>query len=318
MSKKYLEVFTDSAETQYASGVTPVLSVAALNTGVSFSPVMQSNGDATVKNSIYAIQRMKRIKAVDSPMNSIATAESSQGSKFGDDLVAGLNALTKVEWDTVETTTGKEEIIGVTVEPNEEYSILEDASAYERPIANKVKNTLIAMEEAAIAKLVAVKTPAALKITTAQDAANGIMDEVFKIEELVDDFKAYSDGIVVFIHPRIAKLMGELEGQGYSLGTNTFPTGKGKSFTYQGIEFFQTPVLNAIAGSAAGKVPAAIVMDKEAYANAGLTESMTPFDDKYMGTRVVGHRYYFLDAVVDPARISVLEFDNTASKKVNA
>ena len=309
MAKVYKKVFKDSAETQYASGIAPLLSLAKLNKGVKFSKIQQSNGVAG-SISEYAIQRMLRIKARDSGLNKAADEASADAGSFGTDFVAELDAMTKIQWDTVTTVTGKERIIGVYVDPKEEVSALDDAAPYEKVITNKVKNTLIEGEEKAIAKLISAVTPGTLAITSAQAAADGIMAEVFKTQELVDNFKAYSDNVVVFVHPRVAKLMGELEGQGYQQGTNTFPEGKGKGFRYQGIDFFVSPILNS-QGSTPAKVPGAIIMDAESYANAGIDNNMVPFDEKYLGTRVIGHRYNELDVVIDPSRISVLEITIT-------
>lgn len=46
--------------------------------------------------------------------------------------------------------------------------------------------------------------------------------------------------------------------------------------------------MNTIAGGAATEVAGAIVMDKEAYANAGYQTLMKEFDQVYLDERIVG------------------------------
>ncbi len=324
MAKTYAEIFLDSAETQYASGLYPLLAIASQNDGVKFSPITQSNGFGGTVNT-YAIQRMKRIKATDSPMNSLATAEPSAGSAFGTDLVAGLNALSKVEWDTVTTQTSQERIIGVTVEPFEELSPLLNASPYERAIMAKTKNTMVEAEEHAIKNVVDAVTAgnkadiAAIGTTAEIDAVyNQIVDAKNDVELLVDDFKAYSDKVFGVVHPKVADALAKLEGVEWQNGSNTFPTlANSKIIKVGGVELFVHPVLNAIESST-GKVPGVIIMDSEVYGNAGFERAMVTFDENYLGTRAVGHRYHFLDKVVDPSRIKMLEYTTaTPSAKVN-
>ncbi len=88
MAQKYLEIYLDSAETQYDTGLLPVLSLAKQNGAVSFVPIKGSQtrvGNAG--DPQYAIQRMKRVKGGDAP---------AQTGKAGDDLVAMYNQAQRV------------------------------------------------------------------------------------------------------------------------------------------------------------------------------------------------------------------------------
>lgn len=197
----------------------------------------------------------------------------------------------------------------VNVSPFEETDPLEDASKYAEVIANKTVNRLFEAEELATAKVAAVGTKLTLDVSSESKAANQILGEVRKIQLLVDEFKAYSTGVAVLVHPIVADMFGKLQGQAYQMGTNTFPEGLGNGFRYQGVDFYVSPILNAIEGSAAGKVIGAIVLDKEAYANYGLENTTKEFDQMFADERFLGHTYHELDAVVDAKRIAVLEFD---------
>lgn len=89
MAQKYLELFRDSAETQYATGTLPLMGLAALNEGVRFAKLAAQGFDTGNTAEQFAIQRMKRLKAA----TSLGTA--SKGA--GDSLTARLNAANTVE-----------------------------------------------------------------------------------------------------------------------------------------------------------------------------------------------------------------------------
>ncbi len=314
---EYLKIFKDSAETQYASGVTPLMAFAALNEAIEFSPITPSQTrTGNAGNAQYAIQRMKRVKAKDAP--------AANASGAGSTLVDLYNTAQKVEWDTIDTMTGKKRSLLIDTEKFDHADILEDASAFDRTIANKTKNLIIEGEELASQKVFdgASNAATAVVLTTAS-TPQVVADEIYglasSIQLLVDDYKAYSDKVICVIHPLLAKKLGELEGQGYQQGTNTFPNGVGNSFTYEGIEFYVSPILNAIESTTnAGNVAGAIVLDTEAYANAGLEKSLVTFADTLADKTIFGHTYNELDAVVDADRIKVVEFTPIIkSKKVN-
>ena len=308
MAKTYIEVFAKSAETAYASGISPLMALATLNKSVKFAPVQKSKYSGN--QGQYIIQRVKRIKATDLP---------AATGKAGDDHIARLNAATKIDWVSVDTKTSAEKNIAVTIEPNEQFDLTAVPSDFTAPLTDMITNTLVEGEELATAKVIAgAKTKADLDLTKRDEAVTAIEDEIERIQLLVDDFKAYSNTVIVLVHPKVARIFSKLQGQGYQQGTNTFPNGLGKSFTYDRTQFFVSNILNAIPSST-GKVAGAIIMDAEAYANLGVTAGITPYDETNTGTRTVGHRYYGLDLVVDTDRISVLEIAQAApTKKVNA
>ena len=306
MAQTYLETFVTSAETAYATGITPLMGLAALNEGVRFTPLQKSK--YSTGNGKYAIQRAKRLKAKDLAAGT---------GKFGDDATSRLNALGKVDWETIETATSAEKIIGVQIEPNEEFDMTGVPADFNAPLTDMIRNTLIEGEELATAKVIGAGTKADLDLTDKDAAVKAIEDAIEEIELLVDDFKAYSNGVVVLVHPTVAKIFSKIQGQGYQTGTNTFPNGLGKGFRYDGTDFFVSNIMNAIESST-GKVAGAIVMDKEAYANNGIAAGITTFDEMHTGSRAVGHRYYGLDKVVDAKRIKVLEITKTKGKTINA
>ena len=308
MAKTYIQTFAASAETAYATGITPLMGLATLNKSVRFTPLQKSK--YTTDNGKYTIQRLKRIKATDLP---------AATGKAGDDHIARLNASKKIDWTSIETQTAAEKNIAINIEPNEEFDLTNVPADFNRPMTDMITNTLVEGEELAVAKVIAgAATKADIDLTDADGTVLKIEEEIQRIELLVDDFKAYSDNVIVLIHPSVAKIFSKLQGQGYQTGTNTFPNGLGKSFRYDNIEFYESKILNAIPSST-DKVAGAIVMDREAYANIGITAGITPYDETNTGTRTVGHRYYGLDLVVDPSRISVLEMAQAnPTKKVNA
>ncbi len=223
----------------------------------------------------------------------------------------------------------KKRSLVINVSPFEEVDPLEDASAYNGVIANAVKNRLFEAEELALTKVIAAgaaNTVFAKADLAATDeaAVKQIQDLITGIQLYVDDFKAYSENVVVLVHPEVAKIFSRVQGQSYSTGTNTFPEGLGKGFRFDGIDFFVSPVMNAIlSDSTTGteKVAGAIVMDAEAYANSGLEKTVKTFDQQLADERFIGHTYHELDVVVDKERIAILELSKPAkagvSKKVS-
>lgn len=306
MAKSYFTLFSQSAETQYASGALPLMSLARQNQGVRFL-VAPAQGDTANTGNQVVVQRTKRVKAVDAPAHT---------GKAGTDAIALLDTAQKIDWDTVGTKTSTKRSLLVATLPNVEYDILEDAEAYQKPINEMTTNRLFEAEEKALKSVISSTTPVALDITTDAKTVEAIEAEVEKLQLLVDEFKAYSYGIVVLVHPTIARKFAKIQGQSYYQGTNTFPEGFNNGFRYNGVDYFVNPLMNAIE-TTAGKVAGAIVMDKEAYANQGVENGITQINQVIGDTRFVGHTYRELDIVVDKARITVMEFATTKGKLVN-
>ncbi len=312
MAKKYLNLFRDSAETAYATGQLPLMGLAALNKGVKFNAVTPAAGDTS--NTIqYVIQRMKRAKAGAAP---------AKTGKAATDAVALLDTAQKVDWESVNVMAGAKRSLVFNVSPFEEIDPLEDASAFNSTISNMTENRMFEAEELATAKVYGAGTLSATKLvvdgTKDIEVVKALQDAVSNIELLVDDFKAYSQGVAVIVHPTVAKAFSRVQGQGYTTGTNTFPEGLGKGFRYDGIDYFVSPILNTIAGKAATEVAGAIVMDMEAYANSGLETSVKEFDQELADERFVGHTYHELDAVIDAARIATFEMTLPKGAKASA
>ena len=303
MAKKYLEVFQDSQESLIAAGIAPLLAVGVTNSAISFEPTGSAQGLGTGAIT-YNIQREKRGKAVALP---------TPTGQAGDDIVAIMNTSQKVEFDTISTTRGAERILAFDIDPGEEFDF-GSAEGHAKVISLRTKQRLVEGEEQALTKVVAAG--AAEGTVTSANVVDELTGGIFAIEELSDDFKHFSEEVVVLIHPRLAKVFADLQGVEYSMGTNTFANGFKGAFMYNGTTFIPHKILNSIAGKAAGVV-GAIVMDKEAYANAGLAKGLTEFDNSLVGKRIVGHRYSELDIVVDPSRIKIYDFANTATAKVN-
>ena len=306
MAKSYLETFQDSQEQMFAAGVAPLVAMGAMNSAVAFVPtgsnstVGFSDGEIT-----YNIQRMKRAKAGDTP---------AQTGAAGDDLISFYNTAKKVDFETISTTRGAERSIVFSVDPDEEVDF-GAPGGHARVIGARTKSRLIEGEEKALASVVAAGADAGT-LTASPAMVDTLTDAIYDIEEISDEFKHYSENVAVLIHPRLAKIFADVQGTQYSMGTNTFGAGFKGAFMYNGITFIPHKILNSIAGKSAGVV-GAIVMDMEAYANAGLNTGVTEFDDRLGGKRFVGHRYSELDIVVDPSRIKIFDFANTATAKVN-
>lgn len=83
MAQDYLKLFKDSAETHYASGVAPLLSLAQLNTGVKFTAFPIEGSETENSGAQIAVQRTKRIKA------EASVQDATKGA--GENLVARLN-----------------------------------------------------------------------------------------------------------------------------------------------------------------------------------------------------------------------------------
>lgn len=317
MAQDYLKLYLDSSETHYASGVTPLMSLAQLNEGVKFIAVPIEGSETENGGDQFIVQRTKRIKA------EASVQDATKG--MGDNVLARLNKAKRLTWDSIATKAVNKQDFIVRMSKDQNMDVLE-GTPYEKAIADGIKNTAIAAEEVATAKVFAAGTKAAspLVVDGTKDAetVKAIQDAVSEVQLFVDDFKAYSNGVVVLVHPTVAKVFSRVQGQSYQTGTNTFPEGLGSHFRYDGIDFFVSPILNTIEGAAATEVAGAIVMDKEAYANAGYQKLMKEFDQVYLDERVVGHSYGELDLVVDSARIKVFEMTLptglTKSKKVNA
>lgn len=89
MAMDYLQLFLDSAETHYASGITPLMSLSALNEGVKFIAVPIEGSETENSGAQFIIQRTKRIKAE-------ASAQvNSKGA--GANLVARLDKAKRLE-----------------------------------------------------------------------------------------------------------------------------------------------------------------------------------------------------------------------------
>lgn len=316
MAQDYLEIFLDSAETHYASGVTPLMSLSALNKGVKFIAVPIEGSESLNSNAQFIVQRTKRIKAE-------ATAQDATKGA-GDNLVARLNKAKRLEWDSIETKAVNKMDFMVRMSKDQDMDILK-GTPYETAISDGIKNTLIEAEEKATAIVYGAATASTTKLVVDgskdKEIVQAIETAISEVELFVDDFKAYSNGVVVLVHPSVAKVFSRVQGQSYQTGTNTFPEGLGNHFRYAGIDFFVSPILNTVAGGAATEVAGAIVMDKEAYANAGYNALMKLFDQPYLDERIVGHSYGELDLVVDADRIKTFEMTLptglTKSKKVN-
>ncbi len=83
---KYLNLFRDSSETQYATGMLPLMGLATLNKGVKLSPTTPAAGD-TSNTLQFVIQRMKRAKA---------GAVAAKTGKHATDAIALLDTAQKV------------------------------------------------------------------------------------------------------------------------------------------------------------------------------------------------------------------------------
>lgn len=298
--KSYFTLFSASAETQYASGALPLMSLARQNVGVRFLTAPAQGDTANTGNQVV-VQRTKRVKAVDAPAHT---------GKAGTDAIALLDTAQKIDWETIGTKTSIKRSLLIATLPNVEYDILEDASAYEKPIAEMTTNRLFEAEEKALKSVISSVTATDLDVTADAKTVEAIEAKVEELQLLVDDFKAYSYGIVVLVHPTIARKFAKIQGQSYYQGTNTFPEGFNNGFRYNGVDYFVNPLMNAVE-VATGKVAGAIVMDKEAYANQGVETGMSQINQVIGDTRFVGHTYRELDIVVDKARIAVLQISTS-------
>lgn len=320
MAQTYKQIFKDSLETQYASGIAPLISLSQINQSIVMTPVaIEGHGTANTTDQVV-IQRFKRLKAADSKL-------TDGPNKTGTDYIARLDTAQRVSWETIATKATVKRDLFVEIPMNLEYDPLQNAGPYFKVIGNITKNHLIELEEEATKALWVGASSNTDKlawdgtVASAQTLANTIMDKVEALQMKVDDFKAYSTTMVVIVHPRIARAFASLQGQGYELGTNTFPEGFQGSFTYNHVEFYVSKIINTIDGAAATEVGGAIVMDRESFAATGPAFNYQEVDDKAIDVRVMGHTYGWINIVIDPSRIFAYEMTLPAgaakSKTVN-
>lgn len=316
MAQDYLELFTDSAESHYNSGSSPLMALSSMNQGVKFTAVPIEGSETLNDQPQILVQRTMRIKAE-------ATAQDAAVGA-GTNFVNRVNKAKRLLWDTVTTAAGNKVDFLVRMSRDQDMDVLE-GTPYEKAIADGIKNTIIASEESATAKVWGSVTAESTKLvvdgTKDEEVVTLVSDAISAIELFVDDYKAYSDSVIAIIHPVLAKVFARVQGQSYQTGTNTFPEGLGKGFRFDNIDFFESPVLNTIQGAAATEVAGIIVMDKEAYANAGYQTLLKQIDEKLLDERIVGHSYGELDLVIDDKRIKTFEMTLPTtiakSKKVN-
>lgn len=316
MAQDYLQLFRDSAESHYNTGSSPLMALSSMNEGVRFTAVPIEGSETVNDQPQFLVQRTKRIK-------SEATAQDASVGA-GTNFVNRVNKAKRLLWETVKTAAGNKVDFLVRMSRDQDMDVLE-GTPYEKAISDGIKNTIIAAEENAEAQVWGSVTAESTKLvvdgTKDAEVVELVSNAFSAIELFVDDFKAYSDSTVALIHPVLAKVFARVQGQSYQTGTNTFPEGAGKGFRYDGRDFFVSPILNTIQGAAATEVAGIIVMDKEAYANAGFQMLLKQIDEKLLDERIVGHSYGELDLVIDDKRIKTFEMTLPTtiakSKKVN-
>lgn len=314
MAKKLNEVFKNSLETTYANIKLP-LSILGLNNG-------QVKLDKVSDGKKYNVQRQLRIKAKDNSANDPATGASTM-SGLATKMIATLDQLGEVTWTTVDTVNNNPLLWGIAISPTHTFDKDDIGAKNSKALAEQVSHSSMRVEEVLTTKVVTAATDkGVLDLADAQATADSIQAEVERIKLLVDDYKAYSNGTVAVVHPSVATVFAKLQGQGYSMGTNTFPKGYADSFTYNGTEFAVSNILNAIDASPTATpntaVVGAIVLDKESLIVADPLEEKVSFDNNIAGNRFVGIRTRDISLVVDPDRISYFSIVHTASKKVDA
>ena len=303
MAKEYIKYFEGSMETQYGASILPITALGLMNTAVNFVKLPIPGSETGNTNPQFSVQRVKRVKAKDT------VQDVTKGA--GTNYTKRLDEATSIAWESIDITQGTKKDIIVKRSSQEQFAdFLTNPENYDLAINNMIKNTMVEAEEKATSALWNAVTPETTILdpaNKAQETADTITDAVLEVELLVDDYKAYSEKAVVIIHPKVAYIFAKLQGQSYYQGTNTFPNGFPKSFTYNNTEFYVSNLLNTIQDSN-GNTAAAIIYDREAFKDAGANFNLRPFTDTLLDEYIVGHSYVFLQAVIDPARIKTFLF----------
>ena len=303
MAKEYIKYFEGSMETQYANKVLPITALGIMNDAVQFIQLPIPGSETGNSNDQYSIQRVKRLKAKDT----VQDVTKGAGTNF----TKRLDQAVKVEWESIDIAQGTKRDMIVEQSSKKQFAdFLTNPANYNLAINQMLKNTMVEHEEKATHKLwnaVTASTTILDPATKAQEVVDTINEAVLEIELLVDDYKAYSENVVVILHPRLAYMYAKLQGQSYHQGTNTFPKGFPKSFTYNNIEFYVSNILNTIQDSN-GNTAGAIVYDKEAFKDAGANFNIRPYTTMLLDNYIAGHSYVFLQAIIDDARIKTFLF----------
>ncbi len=323
MAQNYAQFFQTAKETAYDSNTLPLMRLSALNQAVNFQVLPAPGQTANTANQMV-VHRLNRIKAIASPVQ-------DQNDGLGSNMVAKLDAASRLTWDSLGTKRAALQQIAIVIPKNAELDLDNLDDAYGKSVADMTTNTMIAGEEAALQNVwdgagntTVTKIAAPTDDASRETLRDTIAQTIEQIQLKVDDFKAYSDKVVVLIHPTLARAFETLHGVTYYQAPDTFTNGaSSKRFVFNGVTFYVHNLLNAIAGAAATEVGGAIILDSEAYANSGLgiAGEITPLDFQFAGDRVIGHQYAYLDLVIDPTRIVKFELTLptglTASAKVN-
>lgn len=313
MAKKYADIVLPFLETQYDEGNFPLTKIGLINPSVKFTPMLSPEGTSGTKGE-YRIQRAKRLKKVKVPLTGAG----------GTDFVSKLNAMKRVDWETITTQTGDREYIGAPIDINEERDMNALVDLLTPTILNRAKNVFIDLEERALEKLQAVDTAplvSTVKIdgTENEKLAQELFEKYMSVKLFNDEFKVGSDAVII-IHPLVAKLFSDIQGVVYQNGNNTFGERYKDSFVYKNTTFIPHNQMNVLTASTAGHIVGAIILDKEAFAMAKPGETMVDFDQTFIEERFIGSAFWDVTAVIDNKRIKVVEYPSTFAKsaKVNA
>lgn len=331
MAKNINQVFQDARETMYAEGLTPLQTLTLNNRAVRFlPPAKDAHYGANLK---YNIQRLKRIKAQDRPANT---------GKAGDDLVNLLNTAQKIDWETISTQAATPRSILLNMPKNESFDFDNVGSAQERTFSTLNRVRMLENEEQLL-QLVLEKNGAAAKVdeeinlTDLTEAIgdqfrNAIEKGIYNIQFKTDEFKYFSDNVVVMAHPLVLRALARTREKLFAPDGNIFlngnDTGLKGSYQFDKTQVLSNSMLNVFEveeiGSTGKIKPLVIILDAEALAQADPSLRMSLFDDSAIKRDVVnkGITYDEILKLIDPTRIHIiggtLPSGTTNSDKVSA
>ncbi len=316
--KTFYKAFVDSLETMYRSAI-PYLA-AQYNSGVKLVAFAPNDGTDEVRVEIQRRVRLTSVKTgVDARDMDRDGVETATAKYAGNALVARLNKLQRVTWESVTVVPGEEQIIGVTVSPREEKDILADASGFEKTIAARAQEHLEDINEIILNELItgvdASQIIKGLKTDGTDDKGLFVAAQkgINAIRLFVDKFKKYTrkDVLLLLAHPDMASGLGRHKGEIYQGVPELFDTGVAADFQIDGVKSFQEEGINAMPQKDFSQAQdgsdlqdlLGIAYDIEGLAVGDPLENKTDFDDTMLGQRYVGTRWNEIIKHFDKKRV---------------
>lgn len=320
MAKKLSRVIKVAKTTTYANISTALVLAASMNSTVDFSIIQKPNGTAgdLSVSADYQIQRMKRIKAKNIANPNTGTTAAA---------LAALDTFSKYDWESIGVATGTLRGIGLQLSQNEKFDADNVGEGHAKVISDSTRVEAIERKEQLLTEIIDnAGTTEALPAPSA--GTTPIFDALTKhgrkIQLLVDDYKHFTEDVIIVIHPTVADYVAKEMGQEFNNEAPIYKTGFTAKNSINGIPVLIDPSLNKFNGGNETNKVGAIVADVESFAFKAGNEKKDVDVDLGL-TRYVGTYFYSIAKLVDPARVAKLTFSNVdypiapaTSKKVSA